>query len=284
MKTLAIKLRDMQAVGRWDIDYHLPAEGIRQFPATLLQRLDAVVDFAKDKRDPGRDPDKAFQYIDIAAVDATVGVVVNAQDVEGSEAPSRARKVVRAFDVLVSTCRPTRGAICVVPVHLHDQIASTAFSVLRPKRGVNPYYLQYALRLPSTLEQFRKWSAGSSYPAILDSDVAKTLIPVPDTATQEAISARVVAGLHQRDADVATANQTWNGVLGEITRTLTGQESSTAPEAAAQAPEDPFTLPEIEATLGDLPALTVDLRQNGSADELSLWQEAEAEGTASESA
>lgn len=185
MKILLKTRADLRSAGRWDIDFHLPPEGIKEFPYGLLKRVDAVAGFPKDKRDPTKKPEEAFQYIDISSVDVVSGQVATPQDLEGAEAPSRARKVVCAFDLLISTCRPTRGAIAVVPRHLHNQVASTGFSLLRAKAGVNPFYLHYALRLPSTLEQFRKWSTGSSYPAILDDDVAKTLIPVPCREEQD---------------------------------------------------------------------------------------------------
>src|SRR5579871_6767367 len=133
MKILIKTLKELRRAGRWDIDFHLPAEGITKFPKSMLRRIDQVADIAKDKRDPTKEPDEVFQYIDIAAVDVVVGAIVNPQDVEGIEAPSRARKVVRAFDILVSTCRPTRGAIAVVGASLHNQIASTAFSIVRPR-------------------------------------------------------------------------------------------------------------------------------------------------------
>jgi len=148
--------------------------------------------------------------------------VSNPQELRGDEAPSRARKVVRAFDIVVSTCRPTRGAIAVIPITLHNQIASTAFSIVRAKSEVNPFYLHYALRLPSTLEQFRKWSTGSSYPAILDEDVKKTLIPLPDPEIQDQIAQKVLSALHERDVAIASANAGWNDTLSNITNTLSG--------------------------------------------------------------
>ena len=175
MKASSLKtLGSLNEVGRWDIDFHLPAEGIAEFPNELHKRVDEWATLAKEKRDPTKMPDALFRYVDIASVDVMVGAIQNPQDLSGEEAPSRARKVVAAFDVIVSTCRPTRGAIAVVPPELHDQIVSTAFSVWRSCDAINPFYLLFALRLPSTLEQFRKWSTGSSYPAILDEDVAKT--------------------------------------------------------------------------------------------------------------
>lgn len=275
MKTLVKTRQQLEAVGRWDIDFHLPAEGIKKFPQSLLKRVDAVADIAKEKRDPGREPDVAFQYIDIAAVDVSIGSISNPQDVEGSDAPSRARKVVSAFDVIVSTCRPTRGAISVVPLHLHDQIASTAFSVLRPKAGLNPYYLHFALRLPSTLEQFRKWSTGSSYPAILDSDVKKTLIPVPEPSVQDAIAERVVLALIERERQIRAANSAWRGVLQDITNTLTGitEESSEPADLDSSVPMV-FRESDIRKLLADLPTIRSDRRSADEEDSADLFGDA----------
>lgn len=259
MKTLLKSRQDLEAVGRWDIDFHLPPEGIKKFPKELLKRVDAVADVVKDKRDPSTEPDKPFQYIDIAAVDVAVGTIANPQDVEGSEAPSRARKVVQAFDVIVSTCRPTRGAIAVVPVSLHDQIASTAFSIVRAHPNVNPFYLHFALRLPSTLEQFRKWSTGSSYPAILDGDVKKTLIPVPSPEVQDAIAAQVVAALQERAKSIRAANRVWRNVLGEITASL-AVERAPAEDAETQdvLQFEAFSLAMVRDALAGLPAIRTD--------------------------
>jgi hypothetical protein len=259
MKVLLKTRKELQTAGRWDIDFHLPAEGIRKFPTKLLKRVDQVADIGKEKRDPTRDPERAFQYIDISAVDVSTGSITNAQDVEGAEAPSRARKVVRAFDIVVSTCRPTRGAVAVVPVHLHDQIASTGFSIVRARANVNPFYLHYALRLPSTLEQFRKWSTGSSYPAILDSDVKKTIIPVPEPEIQDEIAAKVVVALSEREKVLRGANAVWTRTLAEITAALCGAEPNGAIDLT-EYNEDltAHSIADVLATLRELPALTTD--------------------------
>lgn len=258
MKVLIKDRKGLQTAGRWDIDFHLPAEGIQKFPKALLKRVDEVADVVKDKRDPTKEPEKAFQYIDISSVDVTIGVISNPQDVEGAEAPSRARKVVRAFDLVVSTCRPTRGAIAVVPVRLHNQIASTGFSIVRAHNDVNPFYLHYALRLPSTLEQFRKWSTGSSYPAILDSDVKKTMIPVPSPEVQDAIATKVVAAIRERAKAIHAANIIWAKTLDEITTSLCGKEPSSIAGSLEAEDIDVFSLVEIQEKLRELPPLLTD--------------------------
>jgi type I restriction enzyme S subunit len=266
MKTLLKNRKELQSAGRWDIDFHLPAEGIKKFPASLLKRIDAIADIVRDKRDPTKEPEKAFQYIDISSVDVTIGVITNPQDVEGAEAPSRARKVVSAFDLVISTCRPTRGAIAVVPVKLHDQIASTGFSIVRSHEGINPFYLHYALRLPSTLEQFRKWSTGSSYPAILDADVSKTLIPVPESSVQDAIAAKVVTALRERDKVIRAANIVWDSTLSKITASLCEQEIEPPANKTSEQEGllDAFTIEEVRATLKGLPPITTDKNSNGN--------------------
>ncbi|WP_081060229.1 restriction endonuclease subunit S [Burkholderia territorii] len=265
MKILSKNRAELQKAARWDIDFHLPAEGIKRFPKSLLKRVDQVATIAKDKRDPGKKPEETFQYIDISSVDVQVGAIVNQQDVEGVDAPSRARKVVRAYDLLVSTCRPTRGAVAVVPRELHNQIASTGFSVVRPKKGINPYYLQFALRLSSTMEQFRKWSTGSSYPAILDEDVAKTLIPVPEPAEQDRIASLLVNAFSARESEIRKANLAWSNTLEEITSELSLAEFRASnsniigdDEESTTLLSNPYTVNEIEAIIGSLPALETD--------------------------
>ena len=175
--------------------------------------MDEVADVRKEKRNPGEAPDEMFRYIDISSVEVTIGRVATPQELLGSEAPGRARKVVRKGDIVISTCRPTRGAIAIIPEHLDNEICSTGFSVVRAKpERILPEFLHWALRLPSTLEQFRKWSTGSSYPAILDEDVEKTLIPVPSLEIQRTIVSDITSGLRQRDESIRQANERWQTI------------------------------------------------------------------------
>lgn len=213
MKVLLKSRRELERAGRWDIDFHLPATLIQRFPEMLHCRVDDVAEISKRKRDPSVLGEGTFQYVDIASIDVVSGMITTPQLLAGDEAPSRARKVISAYDVIVSTCRPTRGAIAIIPEALHDQICSTAFTVVKCKSGLNPYYLHFALRLPSTLEQFRKWSTGSSYPAILDDDVAKTIIPVPTLEMQDLIASHLQRAASARSEVIDSANGAWQAQL-----------------------------------------------------------------------
>lgn len=215
MKLMKIKYKDLIREERWDIDYHLPPIEIKKYNGSILKKMSSCVEIITNKRNPTLEPDKGFIYIDISSIDVTTGIITNPQELLGEEAPSRARKVVKAGDILISTCRPTRGAIAIVPLELDNQICSTGFCVVRAKSGINNQYLHFILRSALVKEQFRKFSTGSSYPAILDSDVEKTIIPLPDEPNQIAIAQKVQDQTNIRNRKIASANAIWNSSLDD---------------------------------------------------------------------
>jgi type I restriction enzyme, S subunit len=68
-----------------------------------------------EQRDPRDTPDRPFKYVDISSVDKDLKAIVQTQEVIGKDAPSRARKVISADDILVSTVRPNLNAVAIVP-------------------------------------------------------------------------------------------------------------------------------------------------------------------------
>jgi len=153
-----------------------------------VKPIGEVVSFPKETKDPTKDPNKSFRYIDISSINIETGEIEATQEILGLEAPSRARQVVHASDIIISTVRPTRGATAIIPAEMDGYICSTGFTIVRPQHGVSSEYLHAALRLNSTREQFGRRSAGSSYPAILEKDVKVTLIPWPLKDIQEEIT------------------------------------------------------------------------------------------------
>ena len=77
--------------------------------------------------------DGSFRYVDISSIDNDAKSITEARTIDVVEAPSRARQVITAGDVLVSTVRPGLNAVAMVPDDLDGQISSTGFCVLRPK-------------------------------------------------------------------------------------------------------------------------------------------------------
>ncbi|WP_157835545.1 hypothetical protein [Photorhabdus australis] len=47
---ILIKTRDeLKKAKRWDIDYHMPAKGIKLFPSSIIKKVSDVADISKDK-------------------------------------------------------------------------------------------------------------------------------------------------------------------------------------------------------------------------------------------
>lgn len=255
MKTLIVDKKSLIKAKRWDIDFHLPAEKIKEFPASIVKQVKDVAHIRKEKRDPGLEREIPFKYIDISCIDVRTGLLNNHQDLMGEEAPSRARKVVSAFDIIISTCRPTRGAIAVIPLNYHNEIASTGFSILTANDGINPFYLFFALRLDSTLEQFRKFSTGSSYPAILDEDVLKTLIPVPSIHEQNRIAKEVFLQIQSRERKIIEADAVMKNQFLSLEQSLNGEHTVIFSEHNNHFDADDFDLTNITLIKSELPQL-----------------------------
>jgi type I restriction enzyme, S subunit len=140
-----------------------------------------------EQRDPIENPVEEFSYVDIAGVDNKTKTIAATKRIVGADAPSRARKVIRKGDVIVSMVRPNLNAVALVPASLDNQICSTGFSVLRPSEKVLSGYLFAFVRSPFFIESLVARTTGANYPAVNDGEVKDVPVPVPPPAEQERI-------------------------------------------------------------------------------------------------
>ena len=66
------------------------------------------------KVDPRQHPDREFEYIDIGGIPPGAGQVSETKVLKGAAAPSRARQLVRAGDVVLSTVRTYQRKTAIV--------------------------------------------------------------------------------------------------------------------------------------------------------------------------
>ena len=130
--------------------------------------------------------DYEIEYVEISGVQAGQGIVETATLPFGN-APSRARRVVRNGDVLISTVRTYLRAIAQVKNPPENMIASTGFAVLRPCR-INSGFLGYACQAEGLVNQVIARSVGVSYPAINASELARLPLLLPSAPEQPAIA------------------------------------------------------------------------------------------------
>jgi len=138
--------------------------------------------------DPGRSGRPTFRYVDISGIDRDEKVICKATELPSDEAPSRARKIIEASDVLVSTVRPNLNAVAIVPRELDGEIASTGFAVLRANQKLlHPKFLYFWVQHADFVNFLVSSATGASYPAVTDGVVKRAKLPLPPPREQERI-------------------------------------------------------------------------------------------------
>ena len=129
--------------------------------------------------------DYRFDYVDIRAV-GTGFLSARPEQMEFSKAPSRARRIVRRGDTLISTVRTYLKAIYFVETDWPDLIASTGFAVLAPNAETDPRFFGYALQSPSFINLVILNSDGVAYPAINEGRLGSLKIALPPSRKEQA--------------------------------------------------------------------------------------------------
>ena len=132
------------------------------------------------------EPETEISYLDISAVGTGV-LRSTPEEMTFENAPSRARRIARTNDVLISTVRTYLRSVWTIPGEYDGVTVSTGFAVLRPNSSLNPRYLGYACLGSKFIDEVVAQSVGVSYPAINASDLIALKIKVPSRSTQDQI-------------------------------------------------------------------------------------------------
>ena len=131
-------------------------------------------------------PGYEFRYIEISNVNQFTGIGPG-RKVSFSESPSRARRILRENDVLISTVRTYLRAIGTVRKCRDNLIGSTGFCVLRATQRILPSYLSYIVNSNQFVASVVCNSVGVSYPAINASDLVNIVTVLPPKFEQTQI-------------------------------------------------------------------------------------------------
>lgn len=153
-----------------------------------VSRLHHLASINDDTLPEDCDPAHEVEYVDISSVTLDRGIH-QTQQFAFSSAPSRARRLVRGGDIIVSTVRTYLKAIAPIRQGQDHLVVSTGFAVVRPKAILASGFAKYALQSPTFVDDVISRSTGVSYPAINASDLARIDVPTPPPEEQVAIAA-----------------------------------------------------------------------------------------------
>jgi type I restriction-modification system DNA methylase subunit/restriction endonuclease S subunit len=125
-----------------------------------------------------------INYIDISSVNNN-HVEYNRLD---SDFPSRAKRVIKQYDILYSTVRPNLKCYTFIDKMVENLIASTGFAHIRVNhRNNHPKYIYYMLTQQSVTDYLVDNAKGAQYPSVTCDIFESIPIPVPSLSVQKEI-------------------------------------------------------------------------------------------------
>lgn len=218
------------------------------------KRAKYLVSINDDSLGEKEDPLRQMAYVDIGSVDATAGVT-DIEEMVFEDSPSRARRLVKDGDTIISTVRTYLRAIAFIEDARSEMVVSTGFAVVRP-RALDPRFAAWAMRERGFIEEIVARSTGVSYPAINAAEIGELPIPLPPVAEQRTIAAFLDRETSRIDALIEKKRLLLERLEEQrtalISRTVT---HGLPPEAARAAGLDPS--PRLKPSgvewLGDVP-------------------------------
>tara|TARA_R110002050_G_scaffold300202_1_gene468168 strand:- start:1155 stop:2465 length:1311 start_codon:yes stop_codon:yes gene_type:complete len=152
-----------------------------------LKPLKHIVECNSESLPENTPKNQLINYIEIGDVSAGQGIT-GFEKYEFEKAPSRARRIVREGDVIISTVRTYLKAIASIERQFDNYVVSTGFAVLTPKQ-FDSTYLNNIVLSNGFIGEIISLSKGVSYPSITSSDLLQIKVPFPSTLEQEDIGA-----------------------------------------------------------------------------------------------
>jgi len=175
-------------------------------------RIDSIAEF--NPQQIGRDyPYNIIEYLDIG--NSEKGSITKLETYYINEAPSRAKRIAKTNDTIISTVRPGNRAFAFIQGMPKNLIVSTGYVVLRP-RGCVPRFMYYL----STSDPIINYLASiaeekTAYPSVTPKDIAECVVPIPPIIEQKAI-AHILGALDDR----IELNRRMNKTLELIARAI----------------------------------------------------------------
>ena len=171
--------------GRFDYDFYSP-ENRKMFSnldKTNTVRLGDICDIIKVKSRKLKDQNQTVEYVELSDINTHSYEIINSTTYQVHELPSRASYEIEEGDIITAIAGNSLGtrkhATALVNKDFEGSICTNGFRVLRNIK-IDIYYFLYFLKSDIFLKQMFMYRTGAAIPNISDTDLANTLINLPD--------------------------------------------------------------------------------------------------------
>lgn len=213
---------------RWDTFFY--REDFIRLEKQLLSvkhaRLGEILNFVSRPWKTADFSDGVFNYVEISYVNKENGIF-GSKTVNVNNAPSRATTLIKKGDFLISTTRPYLGAFAIVPPEYNNSVCSSGFALADKirKSDLLKDFLLYYLKSPAGLRQMERRMTGGLYPAIIQAELEKVIVPLPPLKLQQEIVQMIKNGQDEIISERDFAELKAREIKDEIEKLILGSKS-----------------------------------------------------------
>ena len=163
---------------------------VTEYPVGKLQELALLNHLSMKKTEFNH-----IYYTDISSVG--VGFADRPKYVDSHSFPSRAKRILRKGDTVISTVRPNRRSFFHFDGSWEPAVASTGFVVVSPKDEIDGDFLYAVLTSLEATTFYESICEGGAYPAFNGGNLNEMLIPIPDTIVRRSLGS-IVATIDEK--------------------------------------------------------------------------------------
>ena len=184
-----VNFSEVEAANRMDAEYFQPKyeKLIAKLKSQNAKLLPDVIQNVPAKFNPVAEPEKAFQYVELSNINSSIGVIDGFSGIVGKEAPSRAKRILKEGDVMVSSIEGSLEKVALVAIEQERHLASTGFFQFRSNEILPEVLLVLAKSLVFQM-QLQKLTAGTILSAVPKEAINNVIVPILARGTQEKIA------------------------------------------------------------------------------------------------
>jgi len=190
-----VNYSDTKKVKRIDADYFQPKYD-KLISKIKNQNAKSLLEVIQDV--PARfvlKPDENYRYVELADINFSVGIIDGFSEVLGKEAPSRAKRLLKSGDVIVSSIQGSLEKVALVDKEQDGNLASTGFFQFRSDQ-ILPEVLLVIAKSIILQWQLERECSGTILSAVPQESLKRLIVPVLPKSSQQKI-ADLVRRSHQ---------------------------------------------------------------------------------------
>jgi restriction endonuclease S subunit len=197
-KSVKLYSESFDSSSRLDAEYYLPKYDKYKYAIKKINKKEITINKVCKIHDTNYYPenDKEYKYVELADI-GSFGEIIGCTNTIGSELPTRARRIVKQGQIVISSIEGSLDKCALVTRDYNKALCSTGFYVI-DSEVINSETLLVLFKSPIMQELMQQVCSGTILTSMNKEDFLSIPIPVIDKKTQEVIQKKVLKSFELR--------------------------------------------------------------------------------------